>query len=284
METNGAVTLEEAGDSPTSPGMFVASKQLRDRRGCRSENLRDWPILPREEFTGPLGAHAYIQQCIRIDPANVEHICECDNSMWDEGLWQLEHLRQVALELSGLVVLLLDVCTKEKCPQMKASDEWVFLCAAHRLPQECCAIDYIAHTLEGTTAVLNSNRWLPARGTPPPPESEKVFKSIARRLHRIFAHVFFHHMHIFQLFEDQHHLCQRFLHLIKRYHWIKPHQLIIPSNFFAMRAAPGAGYYHAGEEAGDSMMGARFVAFDPDKPREDEDEELDLDELIKEMS
>ena len=52
-------------------------------------------------------------------------------------MWEL---RQVALELSGLVVLLLDVCTKEKCPQMKASDEWVFLCAAHRLPQEVCSI------------------------------------------------------------------------------------------------------------------------------------------------
>eukprot|EP00959_Pyramimonas_sp_CCMP1952_P324809 6798745-Pyramimonas_sp.AAC.2 len=229
METIRPSAVTEEVNSPTTSqeASYSPAKEMRDRRGCRSENLRIWPTLPREEFTGPLGAHAYIQQCIRtgIDPANVEQICECDNSMWDEVLelhfpnkssiayselvagptqsrntfqvfistaglyilvlglcfacsgditmhlevpsytsdlvwlyWQIGgmplrsalrcahnslrlcacvwHLRQVALELSGLLVLLLDVCTKEKCPAMKASDEWVFLCAAHRLPQE----------------------------------------------------------------------------------------------------------------------------------------------------
>lgn len=38
---------------------------------------------------------------------------------------------------------------------MKATDEWLYLCAAHKAPKECCAIDYIIHTLDGTAALLN---------------------------------------------------------------------------------------------------------------------------------
>ncbi|KAK3240114.1 hypothetical protein CYMTET_50020, partial [Cymbomonas tetramitiformis] len=149
----------------------------------------------------------------------------------------------VALELSQLVVLLHEVCTKKTCPQMKASDEWIFLCAAHRLPMECCAIDYITHTLEGTTAVLNSNRWFPARGVAPPPEARKVFQSIARRLHRIFAHVFYHHRSVFQEFEVNSHLCERFLHLVAQYDWIKENLLIIPREFFTRQGSEAEGQH-----------------------------------------
>jgi hypothetical protein len=41
------------------------------------------------------------------------------------------------MELSrDLMVRLIEECTINTCPQMKASDDWVFLCAAHRLPKE----------------------------------------------------------------------------------------------------------------------------------------------------
>jgi hypothetical protein len=50
------------------------------------------------------------------------------------------HGRQVTMELSrDLMVLLIEECTINTCPQMKASDDWVFLCAAHRLPIEVSA-------------------------------------------------------------------------------------------------------------------------------------------------
>ena len=67
--------------------------------------------------------------------------------------WQLEHIRAFAVELSELAVVLKDVCTPSACPQMKATDEWMYLCAAHKQPQECCAIDYIVHTLDGTAGL-----------------------------------------------------------------------------------------------------------------------------------
>ena len=49
--------------------------------------------------------------------------------------WQLEHIRAFAVELSELAVVLKDVCTPSACPQMKATDEWMYLCAAHKQPQ-----------------------------------------------------------------------------------------------------------------------------------------------------
>jgi hypothetical protein len=52
-----------------------------------------------------------------------------------------------------LAVTLKDACTAETCAQMKATDEWMYLCAAHKQPQECCAIDYIVHTLDGTAGL-----------------------------------------------------------------------------------------------------------------------------------
>jgi hypothetical protein len=79
-------------------------------------------------------------------------------------------------------------CTRVTCPEMKAG-EWLYLCVAHgndgamevRLtiilkiialtlyfsillyPQQCCAIDYILHTLDSATALLNSPRAFPSR-------------------------------------------------------------------------------------------------------------------------
>jgi hypothetical protein len=125
--------------------------------------------------------------------------------------WQYEHIRGFSIELSELAVALKDACTVETCPQMKATDEWMYLCAAHKQPQECCAIDYIVHTLDGTAALLNSNKWFPRRGGAVPEASFKYFQSITRRLYRILSHCYFHHRDVFDVVEQQRHLCFRFV-------------------------------------------------------------------------
>ena len=68
---------------------------------------------------------------------------------------------------------------------------------AHYRAQECCAIDYIVHTLDGTSALLNSNKWFPRTGVGVPETSTKYFQSISRRLYRILSHCYFHHTDIF---------------------------------------------------------------------------------------
>ncbi|CAF4378116.1 unnamed protein product, partial [Adineta steineri] len=46
---------------------------------------------------------------------------------------------------------------------MTATEQWIFLCAAHKNPKECPAIDYTRHTLDGAASLLNSNKYFPSR-------------------------------------------------------------------------------------------------------------------------
>jgi len=148
--------------------------------------------------------------------------------------WQYEHIRAFSNELSELAVSLKDVCTFVTCPQMKATDEWMYLCAAHKTPRECCAIDYIVHTLDGTAALLNSNKWFPREGAINE-ASIKYFQSITRRLYRILSHCYFHHRDVFDLFEVQRHLCFRFVRFAEEYDLIPHKLLIIPHDAFHHR-------------------------------------------------
>lgn len=67
------------------------------------------------------------------------------------------------MELNGLAVRLQNECHPETCTQMTATEQWIFLCAAHKAPKECPAIDYTRHTLDGAACLLNSNKYFPSR-------------------------------------------------------------------------------------------------------------------------
>jgi len=100
---------------------------------------------------GPFAVQEYLQELIRNDPGNIKKIVEPPKEV-EEGVWQYEHIRQFILELNLLVVQLQGICTKESCPKMKATDEWLYLCASHKNPQECSAIDYMIHALDHATS------------------------------------------------------------------------------------------------------------------------------------
>jgi hypothetical protein len=172
------------------------------------------------------GVNDSSQLCLNDMEGRIRHIYNCPEDK-DESLWQYEHIRQFTIELSHFAVYLGSVCNHTTCPQMKATDEWMYLCAAHKQPQECSAVDYIIHTLDGTAALLNSNKWFPV-GSCVPESSLKYFHSITRRLYRILSHAFFHHKDAFDEFELQYHLCLRFVAFSKVYDLIPPKLLIIP--------------------------------------------------------
>ncbi|KAG2227081.1 hypothetical protein INT45_003811 [Circinella minor] len=194
--------------------------------GTRLESSFTWPIESLDGLDSSFGVHEYIQQMIRLDKSNVQHIIELPESI-DKQVWQFEHLRQVCLELSLLVVALEPECTIENCPEMKA-DGWLYLCAAHPSTQSCPAIDYIIHTLDGAAMLLNNSKYFPSRISIPEP-SLKHFQSIARRLYRVFAHAYFHHREIYQSFENETYLYARFLLLSETYNLIPPNLVTIPN-------------------------------------------------------
>lgn len=133
---------------------------------------------------------------------------------------------------------------------MKAG-EWLYLCVAHGndgAMEQCCAIDYILHTVDSATALLNSPRTFPSRCVVSkegfempinilirlqiPQTSHRHFSSLARRLGRIFAHAFFSHREVFEQAEAESSLYARFLALTSKFDLVPAEFLVIPSGLY----------------------------------------------------
>ncbi|KAF9442891.1 Mob1/phocein, partial [Macrolepiota fuliginosa MF-IS2] len=148
----------------------------------------------------------------------------------DEACWIYEQLRRLAQDLTHpLITTLQQECSRTTCPEMKAG-EWLYLCVAHGnegAMEQCCAIDYILHTLDSATALLNSPRAFPSR-LQIPTSSHRHFSSLARRLGRIFAHAYFHHREAFEQAEAESSLYGRFLALTSKFDLVPSEFLVIP--------------------------------------------------------
>ncbi|XP_063790166.1 MOB-like protein phocein isoform X3 [Pseudophryne corroboree] len=201
-----------------------------------------------------LAVQQYIQQNIRTDCSNIDKILEPPEGQ-DEGVWKYEHLRQFCLELNGLAVKLQTECHPDTCTQMTATEQWIFLCAAHKTPKECPAIDYTRHTLDGAACLLNSNKYFPSRsqdvrfstlpgccgsfyekslgvqpslGVSIKESSVAKLGSVCRRIYRIFSHAYFHHRQIFDEYENETYLCHRFTKFVMKYNLMSKDNLIVP--------------------------------------------------------
>ena len=107
-------------------------------------------------------------------------------------------------------------------PLSSMCSKWIFLCAAHKTPKRCPAIDYTLHTLEDTAWLLNSNKYFPTES------SMDKFGSVCRRLYRIFSHAYFHYRSLFDELESQLFLCKRFTAFVTKYNLMSKDILIVP--------------------------------------------------------
>eukprot|EP01012_Entosiphon_sulcatum_P019887 TRINITY_DN24851_c0_g1_i2.p1 TRINITY_DN24851_c0_g1~~TRINITY_DN24851_c0_g1_i2.p1 ORF type:complete len:217 (-),score=32.38 TRINITY_DN24851_c0_g1_i2:154-804(-) len=197
--------------------------------GMRAAELFDWEDVAFEDLPpdSPVRLQEYLQALLRRDPADIDALLKAPEGL--EAQWQYEHMRLIILQLNHFVVKLSPVCTQQTCPKMKATDEWLFLCACHKAPQECSAMDYSLHTMDGAATVLNSQRYFSARNAVPPPrETFQLFANMLRRLYRIFAHAYYHHRREFDEFEAQTFLCERFVKFGLAHKLITKKMLIIP--------------------------------------------------------
>lgn len=198
----------------------------RNPAGTKCSDFYNWPDQSFEEMDTTLAVQQYIQQTIRHDNSDIENILTAPEGQ-DEGVWKYEHLRQFCLELNGLAVKLQSECTAETCSQMTATEQWIFLCAAHKTPKECPAIDYTRHTLDGAACLLNSNKYFPSRVSIKESSVAKL-GSVCRRVYRIFSHAYYHHRHIFDEFENETFLCRRFTVFVISYNLMSRDNLIVP--------------------------------------------------------
>ena len=146
---------------------------------------------------------------------------------FNKDVWKYEHLRQFCLELNGLATRLQTECSPSSCSQMTATDQWIFLCAAHKSPKECSAIDYTRHTLDGAASLLNNSKYFPSRVSLKLASVSKL-GSVSRRIYRIFSHAYYHHKPIFVDFENTNQLCRRFTKFVTMYDLMPKDNLIVP--------------------------------------------------------
>ncbi|VDM61291.1 unnamed protein product [Angiostrongylus costaricensis] len=179
-----------------------------------------------DDMDSTLNVQQYIQQTIQQSPSDIDLILTPPPDL-DDGVWKYEHLRQFCLQLNGLAFMLQEECSPETCIQMTATEQWIFLCAAHKNPKECSAIDYTRHTLDGAASLLNSNKYFPSRINIKESSLSKL-GSVCRRVYRIFSHAYFHHRQLFDEFENSTHLCKRFTTYVTKYNLMAQEHLIVP--------------------------------------------------------
>jgi hypothetical protein len=150
----------EQGSTASTDANVTARRNLP---GCAHRELFVWP--DEVDADGAFGTQEYIQQQIRHNPRAVLEIVrlpEKEDSSTDEKVWIYEQLRQFLIECNFLVAAIASECTEETCPKMVVA-KWEILCAAHKKPKECCAIDYIIHNLSGFRELLNNKDMFPSR-------------------------------------------------------------------------------------------------------------------------
>jgi hypothetical protein len=114
----------------------------RNRPGTRASDLYNWAPEDYSKMKGLFSVQEYIQELIRDNPSDVKKIITAPNEV-DISVWKFEHLRQFILESNLLIVQLQGVCTKQSCPKMKATDDWLYLCAVHRETQEVLYVNIV---------------------------------------------------------------------------------------------------------------------------------------------
>jgi len=225
-DANAAVIGSGNGNEVADGGGGNTGTVRRNRPGTKGEDFCRWVEEPFEEMDSTLAVQQHIQQVVRKDVTAIEDILDAPETQ-DEGVWKYEHLRQFCMELNGLAVMLQGECQPETCTQMTATEQWIFLCAAHKTPKECPAIDYTRHTLDGAACLLNSNKYFPSRVSIKESSVAKL-GSVCRRVYRIFSHAYFHHRQIFDDFETRTHLCRRFTAFVTKYNLMSKDNLIVP--------------------------------------------------------
>jgi len=179
-------------------------------------------------LTGKYAVADYIKTRARCMPDNINALLEePPDYNYGTAVWLFEHVRQICRDIGFLLAELKDDCTSDTCVEMRVTDQFHYLCAAHVGTKNCCAIDYAVHTLEGTVSALNNSQAFP-NNLDIENKNIKKFRTMLRRLYRILAHAHFHHTAIFEDYEKRNHLVLRIHSLSHKYQLIDSDQLTIP--------------------------------------------------------
>jgi len=101
-------------------------------------------------------------------------------------------------QLSILYAPVQEHCTEETCPEMSAGHAFKYMwqdADEYKKPTMLCAKAYISNVMEWTDSLLNNDKVFPSDPSVSyPKDIMNVMKNIFKRLFRIYAHIYHHHL------------------------------------------------------------------------------------------
>ena len=150
----------------------------------------------------------------------------------DKSEWLAIHVVDFYDQLSMLYATITEFCTPESCPVMTAGQGYKYLWSDstnYPRPVEVSAPKYISLLFDWVAAQIDDEKIFPSMiGVPFPPNFEQIVKNIMKRLFRIYAHCYYHHLDNFTSLGAATHLNTSFKHFIyftQEFNLIPPEQL-----------------------------------------------------------
>ena len=119
-------------------------------------------------------------------------------------------------QVNMLYATLADFCTDESCPSMSAGPKYKYFWSdGQRKPEDVSASRYVFSLMEWIQGQLDDEAVFPTKPNNPFPKSFRAtVNSIFRRLFRVFAHIYHHHVEHVQALDISVHLNTSFRHFI----------------------------------------------------------------------
>eukprot|EP00930_Biecheleria_cincta_P058222 TRINITY_DN4407_c0_g1_i1.p1 TRINITY_DN4407_c0_g1~~TRINITY_DN4407_c0_g1_i1.p1 ORF type:complete len:216 (-),score=42.31 TRINITY_DN4407_c0_g1_i1:3-650(-) len=114
----------------------------------------------------------------------------------DEDTWIASKSKLILEEVVRVVHLLEDLCTDESCPVMCAGKDTKYSWAdeANPNPVQLTAPEYMRVLVDWAHSKLFSKELIPVDGSPMPRNLRSNLSIIFRRVFRVYAHVYRHHL------------------------------------------------------------------------------------------
>ena len=137
----------------------------------------------------------------------------------DLNEWFAVNLADFFNQISILYFTVAEYCTEQSCPVMSAGPAYKYLWRSgnkkHSKPQELSAPAYINALMDWVEGQLSDDAVFPSQiDVPFPKNFQSICKEIMKRLFRVYAHCYYHHLETFKEADMGAHLDTSFKHFV----------------------------------------------------------------------
>ncbi|VDN05632.1 unnamed protein product [Thelazia callipaeda] len=133
----------------------------------------------------------------------------------DPNEWIAVNVLDFFNQVSMLFGTISDHCTKESCPKMCAGPKFEYIWMDGQKNINCPAPLYIDYLMTWIHEQLDDENVFPSQiGQPFPPNFLYITKAIAKRLFRVYAHVYHQHLELIEQLNAVEHLNTSFKHFM----------------------------------------------------------------------